>query len=703
MAHATRQATRPARHRPVVAIAFVLSLALSSIVAAQEESQAPPAAPAPVENAPADAEPVSGSTLREGGTRDPDGALGALGGATDVDTAAVAAAAPSVWGLADFASYLVVVDGVPWGGAFTPAISRVNLANVESIDIQAAGAAVLYGTTSFAGIVHVNRYAPEATPTVFRASVGSYRSGALSGSGALPSLGDYSHSLSVDVNQDNLIGVDHGLTDAHALYRGAAKFAGGWLRFDAEVEAETRLPESPVLRIGTTLVPTPLDANYQPADARVGAHRAQAGLDYRHDSPVGPVEALFSFAQSQIADRRGFLSGLLTDDGSDNAIGFNQERSIRALYADIHARSTLSPRWAAGWGVDWMGGRAAHSSQDFSYYVPLDGRQRAPSTSTLPILGTAGFSDFRSDFGLYGQYDWVRDAQTSATLSLRLSHNSEERSSAVTLGEREAGPALEEETSTLTRLSFGVGVTHRFGGAGRDGPELRLSFRDTSPPPPPDFGPEYSPHLLKPMEGRRSDASLRGTALADRLEWGVSAGYVDIRHLIVAQTDPYGNPVLANAGTAYVRALDIDARWHVRAVEGLVVAASGGLRRASFGATQTIEEGQPTELAGHDLALAARRVAAASLAYESGAGPQAQLAINYVGPRYLDRLNAARIGGYSTVDLRLGFRSERGGVWLRASNLTGRRDPIAESEFGDQAFYLNPARMIALDAYVNCR
>ena len=690
-----------ARHGPAVAIAFVLGLALSGNVAAQEEAQA---TPAPVEKAPASAEQASGSMLREGGARDLDAAIGALGAATDVNTAAVAAAAPSVWGLADFASYLVVVDGVPWGGAFTPAISRVNLADVETVDVQTAGAAVLYGTTSFAGIVHVNRYAPGATPAVFRASVGSYRSGALGWSGALPSLGDYSHSLSVDVNQDNLIGVDHGLTDAHALYRGASAFAGGWLRFDAEVEAETRLPESPVLRIGTALAPTPLDANYQPADARVGAHRAQAGLDYRHESPVGPVEAVFSYAQSQIADRRGFLSGLLTDDGSDNAIGFNQERSIRSLYADIHARSTLSTRWAAGWGVDWMGGRAAHSSQDFSYYVPLDGRQRAPSTSTLPILGTAGFSDFRSDFGLYGQFDWVRDAQTSATLSLRLSHNSEERSSAVTLGEREAGMALEEATSTLTRLSFGVGVTHRFGGgAGRDGPELRLSFRDTSPPPTPDFGPEYSPRLLKPMEGRRSDASLRGTAFTDRLEWGVSAGYLDIRHLIVSQTDPYGNPVLANAGTAYLRALDIDARWHVPAVDGLVVAASGGLHRASFGGTQTIEEGQPTELAGHDLALAARRVAAASLAYESGTGPQAQLSVNYVGPRYLDRLNAARVGGYSTVDLRLGFRSERGGVWLRASNLTGRRDPIAESEFGDQAFYRNPARMIALDAYVNCR
>lgn len=697
-------------HRTCV---FLIALALLAAggwprAARAQESTASPApvaagVPPPVAKAAAGAGQVTGAVLRDGGARDVDGAVGELGATTDVNTAAAAAAVPSVWGLADFSSYLVVIDGIPWGGAFTPAISRVNLADVESIDIQTAGAPVLFGTTSFTGIVHVNRYAPEATPAVFRASVGSYGSGALGWSGALPAVGGYSQSLSVDVNRDNLTGVDHGLTDAHALYRGAANVAGGWLRFDAEIESETRLPESPVLRLGTALAPTPLDANYQPADARVGGHRAQLGLDFRHDSPAGPLEAVFSYAQSRVADRRGFLSALFIDDGGPNADAFNQERSIRALFADVHARTTLSPRWAVGWGVDWMGGRAAHSSQDFAYYVPLDGSQRAPPSSALPIDGTVGFSDFRSDFGLYGQFDWVRDPGTTASVSLRLSHNREERSSASAAGQREAGPTLERESSTLTRLSFGVSLTHRLGGAQGSGPELKVSFRDTSPPPTPDFGPEYSPHLLKPMEGRRSDASLHGTAAGDRLEWGISAGYLDIRHLIVAQTDPYGNPVLANAGSAYLRALDIDARWHVAAVDGLVAEASGGLHRASFGGTQTLEAGQTTELAGHDLALAARRVAAASLAYDAGSGLQAQLSGNYVGPRYLDRLNSARTGGYVTMDVKVGFRSERGGVWLRGTNLTGRRDPIAESEFGDQAFYLNPARTISLEVSINCR
>jgi iron complex outermembrane recepter protein len=708
MAQQTRHALRGGLHwtcAVLLVCALVAAGGWPGAAGGQEATDWPPAieAPAAVAKTPAGAGQVTGAALREGGARDVDGAVGDLGARTDVNTAAIATAVPSVWGLADFSSYLVVIDGVPWGGAFTPAISRVNLADVESIEIQTAGAAVLYGTTSFTGIVHVNRYAPEATPAVFRASVGSYGSGALGWSGALPAVGGYSQSLSVDVNRDNLSGVDHGLTDAHALYRAAASVAGGWLRFDAEIESETRLPESPVLRLGTVLAPTPLDANYQPADARVGAHRVQAGLDFRHDSAAGPLEAVFSYAQSRVADRRGFLAAFFIDDGLPNADGFNQERSIRALYADVHARTTLGPRWAVGWGVDWMGGRAAHSSQNFAYYVPLDGSQRAPPTSALPIDGTVGFSDFRSDFGLYGQFDWVRDPATTASLSLRLSHNSEERSSASAAGQRETGPTLESESTTLTRLSFGIAVTHRLGGADSGGPELKLSFRDTSPPPTPDFGPQYSPHLLKPMEGRRSDASLRGTAAGDRLEWGISAGYLDIRHLIVAQTDQYGDPVLANAGSAYLRSLDIDARWHVAAVEGLVAAASGGLHRASFGGTQTIEAGQPTELAGHDLALAARQVAAASLAYESGSGVQAQLSANYVGPRYLDRLNTARIGGYVTMDVKVGLRSDRGGVWLRGTNLTGRRDPIAESEFGDQAFYLNPARTISLEAYINCR
>ena len=44
----------------------------------------------------------------------------------------------SLWGLHEFDAFLLVVDGVPWGGAFNPAISTLNLNDVERIEVLKA-------------------------------------------------------------------------------------------------------------------------------------------------------------------------------------------------------------------------------------------------------------------------------------------------------------------------------------------------------------------------------------------------------------------------------------------------------------------------------------------------------------------------------------------------------------------------------------
>ncbi len=42
---------------------------------------------------------------------------------------------PALWGLREFDAFLLVVDGVPWGGAFNPALTTLDLTNVERIDV----------------------------------------------------------------------------------------------------------------------------------------------------------------------------------------------------------------------------------------------------------------------------------------------------------------------------------------------------------------------------------------------------------------------------------------------------------------------------------------------------------------------------------------------------------------------------------------
>lgn len=66
-----------------------------------------------------------------------------------------ATAIPEIWGLKEFDAFLLVVDGVPWGGAFNPALTALNLTDLERIEVLRGPAPVMYGATSFVGVIQV--------------------------------------------------------------------------------------------------------------------------------------------------------------------------------------------------------------------------------------------------------------------------------------------------------------------------------------------------------------------------------------------------------------------------------------------------------------------------------------------------------------------------------------------------------------------
>src|SRR5262245_60504456 len=81
---------------------------------------------------------VSGEDLRRRGARDLRGALSLVAG-VDIapgGDAGPAASVPELWGLKEFDAFLLVVDGVPWGGAFAPALATLDLTDVERIEVQ---------------------------------------------------------------------------------------------------------------------------------------------------------------------------------------------------------------------------------------------------------------------------------------------------------------------------------------------------------------------------------------------------------------------------------------------------------------------------------------------------------------------------------------------------------------------------------------
>src|SRR6266851_9961969 len=106
---------------------------------------------------PAAIEVFTGDELRARGVQD---LRGALALAIGVEIApggdnGPASAVPAFWGLKEFDAFLLVVDGVPWGGAFNPALTSVNLTDVERIEVLRGPAPVMYGATSFVGVIQV--------------------------------------------------------------------------------------------------------------------------------------------------------------------------------------------------------------------------------------------------------------------------------------------------------------------------------------------------------------------------------------------------------------------------------------------------------------------------------------------------------------------------------------------------------------------
>src|SRR5689334_14077443 len=120
----------------------------------------------PVEQTPAMITVVSGEELRARGVQDLRTALSLVAG-VDIapgGDAGPASSVPGLWGLREIDAFLLVVDGIPSGGAFNPALTTLDLTDVARIEVLRGAAPVMYGATSFVGVIHVIHYAAGETP-----------------------------------------------------------------------------------------------------------------------------------------------------------------------------------------------------------------------------------------------------------------------------------------------------------------------------------------------------------------------------------------------------------------------------------------------------------------------------------------------------------------------------------------------------------
>ncbi|MCK9386382.1 MAG: TonB-dependent receptor [Nevskia sp.] len=660
--------------------------------------------PEPANRVPASITLITGDELRARGANDLRTALSFVAGveASPGGDGGPAGAVAALWGLREMDAYLLVVDGVPWGGAFNPATATVNLNDVERIEVVRGAAPVLYGATSFVGVIHVIHYA--AGQSENRIHVGGGRFGSVNGglSTSLPSLGGYEHSFSIDGERRQFSNKPEDASTGHLLYRGASALGAGKFRVDADITLQAQFPDSPVVREGPALTAlTPLDRNFNPSNAKLDENRYHFALGYTLPTLIGAWDTTASYTYSTLRDIRGFLREDLNDDGEPNADGFSQHRNILDTYFDSHFTIEPLKDVEVVYGADLLYGLGRQSSGNFEYAVPLNGPASAPSSNSLNIDEVVSSRDRRAFAGLYLQGDWKPDEAWDFFAGLRLNYTDESKRSALNSNVDPAESTADNASRTKTRLSGTVGASYRFFHQGRDEAVLYADYRNTFKPAAYDFGFEYEPEILKPETAQSYEVGLKGKALDGRLEWDTSAFLLNFKNLVVT-----GNGVTENAGAERFQGGEVELRFRPfkqGVLQNYQVLASYSYHDSRFRNYTQDFGGQPLQLRGRQLELSPTHLAAYGLLYAPKQGLNASLIANYVGDRYLNRRNTASAGDYFTYDAQVGYRYHRIGISLNGYNLGNARNPVAESEFGEGSYYRLPARTVLVNLSYDLR
>ena len=651
--------------------------------------------PLPLRDGTASVSVVVAKDLRARGARDLRSALSLVSG---VDIApggdgGPASSVPALRGLREFDAFLLLVDGVPVGGAFVPALSTLSLAGVERIEVLKGAAPVSYGATSFVGVINVIHYAAGEGPREFEAGAGT-RNGArfalhlpISGEGALR------QSLTLDIERQDQIADRADWGRSHVLYRTAADIAGGNFTADLEISKLRQSPGSPVVREGRVLTRrVPHDANHNPADARIDETRSQLSLGYSRDTALGRWDTRLAATRARADIVRGFLRGGFATNGvTINADGYRQHRDTDDLYFDTHLTSEFSEKTTLVWGADHLYGDGHQRSQNFEYAVRGDG-VNPPSSRSRTIDENTWLGDLRGFTGVYADLLLKPTDAWRVEAGIRYNDTRETRRTYETPG---TGLST-RETRNETRWSGALGTSYRLWGAGEDYLTVFGGYRRTFKPAVVDFGPEAEAEILKPESANTWELGLRGGMLDGHLDWELSLFRMDFENLVVTQ-DIGGSPGLINAGAERFDGAELEIDW--RPMQNVEVSGTYAWHDARFGDYVQLFGTTPTQLRDKVLEMSPQHVASLGVTYAPVEGLHAYLTGAFIGSRFLNKRNTAPVDGYTTVDAGIGYRFKYWDVSLDATNLTDRRDPVAESELGDAQYYLLPART----AWLNLR
>jgi len=620
---------------------------------------------------------IDGDDLQARNARDLQSALVSVAGVSIAagGDSGPAGSVPELWGLREFDAFLLVVDGIPWGGAFNPDLPTLDLTNVDRIEILRGAAPVMYGATAFLGVIHVIHRVAGAQGSTGRITGGAY--GTFGAAASLPL------SQSAQLRQSITAGFDRqGYGEqrtqwgrAHVLYRAESAAAGGTLRFDVDAVQLRQDPNSPHPREGSVLTPlVPVGANHNPRDAHIDENRYQGviGFDRRDWTTTLAV------TRSNYDIERGFLTEVATS--VPNAEGFRQDRGITDIYFDSHIVRKFSPALRLIAGVDHLYGNAHTSSELFDYFVSLNGHD-APDASGIAGDDFSRMRDRRNFSGLYVNSEWTPMPRLRVDLGARLNHTAENRST-----------DEDSDRRATTRGSGVIGADWQLWSRGRESIALFADYRNSFKPAAIDFGPDSEPDILNPETAVSYEAGAKGRLFAGRYRWQLSAFRMDFKNLVVSTVSDSGLPELQNAGSEQFNGVEYEGDFLVRPDSRIEFGYS--YHDARFRDFVQAFDGVPTQLAGHRIEMSPLHLLGAGFIYAPPQGLNANVTVNHVGERYLNKRNTARAAAYNTWSAGMGYRRSRNELRIDGRNLNNTRPPVAESELGDAQYYRLPARSL---------
>jgi len=678
---------------PVVALASLLTTAAFAQSQSPIEQVVVTATRVPEANdrIPADTSIVSGNELRARDAWDLQTALSLVPGveAPAGGDAGPSSSVPSFWGLHEFDAFLLVVDGIPWGGSFNPAISTLDLTDVDRIEVLKGSAPVMYGATSFVGVVQVLHYPAGQAAQQMDIAGGSYGSARGDLSMVLPGTDTFRESLSLDGESVGFADKRENVSDGQFLYRAADDIGSGTLRFDTDLTFVKDVPPSPVINTGTGLTTlTPTNANFNPADAEIAENKYQGDIGWTQPTALGAWDTLASYAHSDVV----YIAAFLHPDLSGTADTQNQHRLVNDAYFDTHITNEQIDHLTVIAGTDLLYGYGRQSTlnDNGAYTVPLNGSVVPPATTSLPVNEVGAVNDKRWFTGQYIQADWKPDDAWDLMGGARLNETFEHQVSSDLLLTPPVSYSAETSNRDVVRPSETIGVSYRAWQEGRDEAVLYADYRNAFKPSAQDFGPDYQPTVLLPETAQSYEAGIKGAVIGGALTYDLEGFLQNFQNLVV----PLPSGFLTNAAGERLEGVELETQYQL--APDLALAGNVAYHNDQFTNYLFFNSISSVNVAGNQLTLSPHILASGGILYTPPTGFNATVVVNYVGQRYLDEENLAKVPGYATLAATLGYKFGKYQISLEGTNLTNQRPPVSASEFGSESFYLLNARMLWL-------